>query len=81
MDVADQASGGEKRDAANVLLDWISRDDLAEQLGVKVDTLRRWDARRLGPPHAKIGARVMYRREAVRAWLVSREIDPKKAGR
>lgn len=81
MDVADQAPGGDRQGTGSVLSEWMSRDDLAEQLGVKVDTLRRWDARRLGPPHVKLGQRVMYRREAVRLWLVSREVDPRKVVR
>ncbi len=81
MNAADQAQTGEVRGDGSVLSDWISREDLALDLGIKVDTLRRWDARRIGPPFAKIGARVMYRREAVRAWLVSREVDPRKQGR
>lgn len=64
-------------DGSNVLSDWITREDLAAQLGLKVDTLRRWDARRVGPAFTKIGSRVLYRREAVREWLISREVDPR----
>ena len=57
----------------SVLSEWMSRDELAADLGVKVDTLRRWDARRIGPPFIKVGSRVLYRRERVREWLRERE--------
>lgn len=57
----------------NLLADWISREDLAEELTVKPDTLARWEARRDGPPCMRIGRKVYYRQSSVRDWLLSRE--------
>ena len=62
------------------LLDkWISRSALAAELGVSSDTLARWQTQRIGPPCVRIGRKVIYRREAVRHWLISREPDPHRA--
>lgn len=57
----------------HVLGEWMTQAELADELRVSVDTLQRWHNQRVGPPRAKIGSRVMYRREAVREWLRSRE--------
>lgn len=66
----------DSRKPAPVLADWISREDLAAELGLKVDTLRRWDLKRIGPAFTKAGRKVLYSREAVNAWLQSRQINP-----
>lgn len=66
----------------NLLAEWISRDDLAEELMVKPDTLARWEARREGPPCMRIGRKVYYRQSSVRDWLLSREQgQPARKGR
>lgn len=66
----------------NLLAGWISREDLAEELMVKTDTLARWEARREGPPCMRIGRKVYYRQSSVRDWLLSREqSQPKRKGR
>ena len=59
----------------NLLADWISREQLAGELGLACDTLARWEARQLGPPCTRIGRKVLYRRETVRAWLLAQEQD------
>lgn len=59
--------------AAGVLEDWISRHELAINLGVSEDTLWRWDAKRSGPQSIKLGRKVYYRRSTVRHWLEARE--------
>src|SRR3954452_18332822 len=53
----------------------------AAQLDVKVQTLRKWAVQRKGPPRTKAGKRVLYREEALRAWLVAQETDPAAARR
>lgn len=58
---------------SSILDDWMSRGELAAELLVSVDTLARWEVRRLGPPSVRLGRRVYYRREAVQTWLVSQE--------
>ena len=56
-----------------LLADWISRDQLAQELMVTADTLSRWEARREGPPCMRVGRKVFYRRSRVEDWLLSRE--------
>lgn len=55
---------------------WLTRVQVAEQVGVSVDTLQRWETRRIGPPCVRIGRKVLYRAEAFREWLISRERGP-----
>lgn len=56
-----------------LLVGWISRLDLALELGLSVDTLRRWEAQRFGPPCVRAGRKVYYRRAAVEEWLEEQE--------
>jgi hypothetical protein len=59
------------------LLDgWLTRDRVAEEIGVSVDTLQRWETRRIGPPCVRIGRKVLYRADAFREWLIRRERPP-----
>ena len=59
------------------LLDgWLTRGQVASEIGVSVDTLQRWETRRIGPPCVRIGRKVFYRAEAFRDWLISRERGP-----
>ena len=57
----------------NLLADWISRDQLAQELGLTSDTLYRWEARRLGPPCTRIGRKTLYRRASVQDWIRAQE--------
>ena len=57
----------------NLLADWISREQLAGELGVASDTLARWEARRLGPPCTRIGRKVLYRSVSVQHWIRAQE--------
>ena len=68
----------------NLLADWISREQLAGELGVANDTLARWEARRFGPPCTRIGRKVLYRRASVQSWISAQEQAhpvPKTRGR
>ena len=62
-----------KKKPRTLLIGWISRLDLALELGLSVDTLRRWEARRTGPPCVRAGRKVYYRRTAVEEWLEEQE--------
>lgn len=64
-----------------VLHDYISRPDLAAQLGVGVRTLVRWETLREGPAVTKIGKRPYYNLDAVKDWLKSREKPTPRSGR
>jgi hypothetical protein len=56
------------------LLDgYVSREELAKELGKALRTIDRWETRRIGPPRVVIGRMILYRREAIRDWLLSQE--------
>ncbi len=57
----------------NLLDDYLSRTGLAAALGVCERTVIRWCDLGEGPPVTMIGRTPMFRREAVKAWLASRE--------
>lgn len=61
-----------------LLEDWMPRAELAEIIGISTDTLARWESRRTGPPCVRIGRKVLYRRGAVRDWMLEQE--KRKAG-
>jgi hypothetical protein len=65
-------------DDTGLLVGWLNRADLARELTLTVDTLQRWETRRMGPPCVRVGRKVLYRMEAVRDWL--REQEDRKAG-
>jgi len=56
-----------------LLTGWLTRAQVASEIGVSVDTLARWETRRIGPPCVRIGRKVLYRADAFREWLISRE--------
>lgn len=68
-----QPDPGAGPEAPNLLADWISREQLARELGLTPDTLARWEARRQGPPCTRIGRKTLYRRLAVQDWVRSQE--------
>ena len=63
-------------DTGPLLGGWLTRPQVAAEIGVSVDTLQRWETRRIGPPCVRIGRKVFYRAEAFRDWLISRERGP-----
>ena len=66
---------------APLMAGWISRLDLARELGLSVDTLRRWDDRRIGPACVRAGRKIYYRRAAVLDWLEKQESTKRANGR
>ncbi len=63
-----------------LLQGWISRTDLAQELGVCEETLRRWADARRGPAFVKAGRKILYRRTAVLDWLEAQEVcEPRRA--
>ena len=58
---------------ANLLVGWLDRAELARELTISVDTLQRWETRRVGPPCVRFGRKVLYRKDAVREWLCEQE--------
>ena len=57
--------------------EYVSREELARQLGKSVRTLDRWETMRTGPPRTKIGRSVLYRKEALSEWLREHELVPR----
>ncbi len=60
----------------SVLAEYMSRNELAEELDRCARTLDRWHSLRIGPPRTVLGRRVLYRRASVDAWLRSQEETP-----
>lgn len=48
-----------------------SVQDVAEYLGVSVQTVYSWRGAGKGPPGRRVGKRLRYRPEDVRAWVAS----------
>ena len=58
----------------SVLSDYLTKNQLAEQLRRSTRTIDRMALSGDGPPPTKIGRTTLYRREAVLEWLRSREL-------
>lgn len=54
-------------------------DAVAELLGISQRTLSRWHALRVGPARCKVGRTVLYRRDAIEAWLDANETQPARS--
>lgn len=65
----------DKRDDRPILADYLTRPDLAQELGVCARTIARYDAKREGPPSLMLGGRRLYHRERARQWLESKLIE------
>lgn len=59
-----------------LLDDYLTREDLAAELGKCVRTLDRWHAARFGPPRVTVGREPMYKRASVASWIEKQERDP-----
>ncbi|MGH7539981.1 MAG: helix-turn-helix transcriptional regulator [Gemmatimonadota bacterium] len=47
--------------------------EAADLIRMKVSTLQNWRTLGSGPPFSKVGARVLYEREALLAWVRDRQ--------
>lgn len=54
-----------------ILSDYVTREQLAEELNITKRTLDKWHFLRYGPPKIKIGAYCYYNRGDVSAWIDS----------
>lgn len=57
----------------DVLAGFLTREELARQIGRTTRTLERWESARTGPPITRIGKTPLYNFESVRAWLAAQE--------
>lgn len=55
---------------------YLTREEAAQLLGVDKRTLARWFNLGEGPPRIKIGARILYSKSSIEAWLRSMEVTP-----
>jgi hypothetical protein len=52
---------------------YLTEPQAAELLGNCTRTLVRWRLLKIGPPATRLGRRILYRRAALEAWLLSKE--------
>jgi hypothetical protein len=64
-----------------LLVEYLTKKELAAQLHKTVRTIDRMNLAGGGPPPTRIGRTTLYRREAVIDWLRSREVLPTGAAR
>lgn len=50
----------------------LSVDDLANRMGVPVDTIYLWNSKGVGPAYMRVGRHVRYRLRDVERWEQSR---------
>lgn len=56
-----------------ILSDFLTKEELAEQLQRNPRTLDRWAVLGIGPPRTHVGRKVLYRRASVQKWLFAQE--------
>jgi predicted DNA-binding transcriptional regulator AlpA len=54
---------------------WVYIEELADETGIPLSTLRHWRQVGGGPASFRIGRRVAYDREAVRRWVKRQQAD------
>ena len=76
-----QSAQASEANEGQLLEGYLSPVQLAGQLGISVRTLSRWHIQRIGPKRCTVGKLILYRIDAVRAWLESREAEcPQPSG-
>ena len=53
---------------------YLTREQLAEKLGVTRATVARWSTQGIGPDLIKVGRKVFYHEDAIRDWLKTRVV-------
>lgn len=54
-----------------LLADYLTRQQLADELNIDLRTLSRWRWQRKGPPATRVAGRVLFKRADVVAWIES----------
>jgi len=62
-----------------ILSEFLTKEELASELGRNQRTLDRWDVLGLGPPRTRVGRQVLYRRTSVQKWLAALECQGRVA--
>jgi len=55
---------------------WLTPEELAEELNVPMKTLYVWNHKRKGPAFTRVGKHVRYSRTAVDEWLANHTKQP-----
>ena len=58
----------------DIFAGYLTREQLAEKLGVTKDTVARWSTQGIGPDLIKVGRKAYYHEDAVREWLKTRVV-------
>jgi predicted DNA-binding transcriptional regulator AlpA len=63
------------------LAEYISRSELARQLGISLRCLSNWTKAGQAPPSVRLGLRRLYKKSSVEAWIAARERASDSQGR
>jgi phage terminase Nu1 subunit (DNA packaging protein) len=63
-----------------ILSEFLTKEQLAAELGVNLRTLDRWAVLGIGPPRTRVGRKILYRRSSVSRWLLAQEQASERAG-
>jgi Helix-turn-helix domain len=63
----------EKKSVNTAMSEYMTKEDLAKLVNRNDRTIRRWRALRIGPSYVQVERVVLYRKEAVDAWLRKHE--------
>lgn len=58
--------------------EFIEAPDLAEFLGISLETLYRWNREGKSPKHYRIGKKLQYRQSDVEAWIEEQVVTDEK---
>ena len=56
-----------------ILAEFLTREELAAELGCNPRTLDRWHVLGMGPRRTLVGRKILYRRASVQRWLAAQE--------
>jgi hypothetical protein len=56
-----------------ILAEFLTKEELAAELGRNPRTLDRWKVLGMGPPRTHVGRKILYRRGSVQKWLAAQE--------
>jgi hypothetical protein len=60
----------------SLLDEYFTESELAAELKLTERAVRHWRYNRIGPPFTKVGARTLYPKSAVAAWLAANVQQP-----
>jgi hypothetical protein len=64
------------RKSEKVLADWLDEDEVADETGKTVRTLRSWRKQGKGPPYTMFGRTAKYHKDALQRHYLGEQITP-----